>query len=144
MGKDIIKRTLIKGWRPTGHLSKVLGDNIFLMEFEYEWDKSKVLEGRPWIFEGNLFSVEDFDGLSSPTEIAFEQAMLWVRMLNLPLACMGKEVGFQIGSTLGIVKEVDMDEEGVGWGKFLRIRTQIDLTKPLVRGRVIKLLARKF
>jgi hypothetical protein len=71
--KDVIKRTLIKAWRPSGHLSfKVLGENLFLLEFENEWDKSRVLEGRPWIFEGNLFSVKDFDGLPSPTEIEFE------------------------------------------------------------------------
>jgi hypothetical protein len=73
VGKDVIKRTLMKGWHPWGHLSfKVLGENLFLLEFENEWDKSEVLEGRPWIFEGNLFSIKDFDGLSSPTEIEFE------------------------------------------------------------------------
>jgi hypothetical protein len=93
-----------------------------LIEFGHEWDKSRVLEGRHWIFEGNLFSVEDFDGLSSPTKIDFDQAVFWVRMFNLPLACMGKDVGFQIGSTMGMVEEVDTDEEGVGWGKFLRVR----------------------
>lgn len=51
VGKDVIKRTLIKGWRPSGRLSfKVLGENVFLMEFENEWDKTRVMEGRPWIF----------------------------------------------------------------------------------------------
>jgi hypothetical protein len=48
--------------------------------------------------------------------------MFWVRMFNFPLACMGKEVGFQIGATMGQVEEVDTDE-GVGWGKYLRVRT---------------------
>lgn len=144
VGKDIIKRKLIKGWRPSGHLAfKVLGENLFLLEFENEWDKIRVLEGRPWIFEGILFSVEDFDGLSSPSEIDFEHAVFWVRMHNLPLACMGKEVGVQIGATIGLVEEVDTDVEGVGWGEYLRVRIRIDLTKPLARGRVIKLLGKQ-
>ena len=91
---------------------------MFIVEFEHEWDKSRVMEGRPRIFDKDLFSVEDFDGRSSPTEIAFDQATFWVRMINLPLACIGKEVGFQIGSTIGTVEDVDTDEEGVGWGKF--------------------------
>lgn len=144
MGKDIIKRKLLRGWRPSGRLSfKVLGENLFLMEFENEWDKSRVLEGRPWIFEGSLFSVENFDGLSSLSEIVFEQVEFWVRMLSLPLACMGKEVGYQIGSTMGTVEEVDTDEEGVGWGKYLRVRIKLDLTKPLAGGRIINLFGKK-
>ena len=66
--------------------------------------------------------------------------MFWVRMFNLLLACMRKEVGFQIRSTMGTVEEVDTDKEGIGWGKFFRIRIHINLIKPLARGCVIKLL----
>jgi hypothetical protein len=144
VGKDTIKRQMMKGWRPTGHLTfKVLGENLFLLEFGNEWDKNRVLKGRPWLFERDLFSVEDFDGLSSISEIVFDRAEFWVRMLNLPLACMGKEVGYQIGSTVGVVQEVDTDEEGVGWGKYLRVKIQIDLTKPLARGRTINLFGKK-
>ena len=48
-------------------------------------------------------------------------------------------MGYQIGATVGTVEDVDTDEEGVGWGKFLRVRIRIDVTKPLARGRVINL-----
>lgn len=144
VGKESIKKTLIKGWRPLGFISfNVLGDNLFLIEFEHEWDKSRVLEGRPWVFEGSLFSIEDFDGLTPPTEIAFEQAAFWIRMFNLLLACMGLEVGTQIGSTLGLVEAVETDDEGGGWGEFLRVWIKFDLTKPLARGRVINLQEKK-
>lgn len=68
---------------------KVLGDNLFLIEFNNIWDKARVLEGRPWVFEGPLFLVEDFDGRSPPSKLSFDRPF-WVRMLNLPLACMGK------------------------------------------------------
>jgi hypothetical protein len=34
---------------------------------------------------------------------------------------------------------VDTDEEGVGWGECLRARIKIDLTKPLLRGRRLKI-----
>jgi hypothetical protein len=72
---------------------KVVGKNMFLIDFEHFWDKSRVLEGRPWVFDGNLFSMEDFNGLTSPTEIEFEKVAFWIWMFNLPLACMGREVG---------------------------------------------------
>jgi hypothetical protein len=35
-------------------------------------------------------------------------------MINMPLACMCKEVGLQIGASLGTVEEVDTNEDGVG------------------------------
>lgn len=51
VSKETIKSTLIKGWKPSGLIGfKVLGANLFLVEFEHFWDKSRVLEGRPWIF----------------------------------------------------------------------------------------------
>ncbi|XP_059431534.1 uncharacterized protein LOC132165041 [Corylus avellana] len=140
ISKEIIKSRLVRGWKPMGAISfKILGDNFFLVKFENRGDKLKVLEGRPWVFEGNLFSVEEFDGLTSPTSIAFDHETFWVRMFHLPLAYMGQEVGFQIGSTMGTVEEVDTDEEGVGWGVFLRVRIKIDLSKPLSRGRKLRI-----
>jgi hypothetical protein len=63
IGKDAIKSTMIRGWKPTGTTTfKILGENLFLVEFKHVWDKARVLEGRPWVFKGNLFSVEDFNG----------------------------------------------------------------------------------
>ena len=98
----------------------------------------RVLEGKPWVFEGNLFSVAKFDGGTPPSYLIFEKTAFWVRMYNLPLVCMGKQAGFQIEASIGMVEEVDADEEGMGWGEFLQVRIQLDLTKPLPRGHVLK------
>jgi hypothetical protein len=139
VGKDTIKKVLIRGWKPSGFVSfKVVGLNLFLVEFEYSWDLSRVLEGRPWEFEGTLFAVEEFDGLTPPSQLAFETAEFWVRMYDLALACMGTEMGFKLGAAVGRVEEVETNEEGVGWGEFLRVRIHVHLRKPLVRGRMLK------
>jgi hypothetical protein len=57
---------------------KMMGDNLFLIHFESQWDKERVLEGRPWTFERQLFLVEDFDGHLSLEEMKFEYAAFWV------------------------------------------------------------------
>lgn len=140
VSKEIIKSKLIKVWQPTGSLSfKVLGENLFLIEFEHSWDKIRVMEGRPWVFEGSLFSIAEFDGITQPAKIEFEKVTFWVRMFHLPLACMGSEVGFQIRSSMGTVEEVETNEDGVRWGKYLRVRIILDLNKPLSRGRKLQL-----
>ena len=78
----------------------------------------RLLEGRPWVFDGTLFVVEDFDGTIPPTQMEFNIAAFWVRMYNLPLACMGQELGFQMGGTVGEVEEVDTNDDVVEWGSF--------------------------
>lgn len=140
VSKNIIISMLISGWRPSGNLSfKVLGDNIFLLDFKYIWDKERVMEGCLWVFEGSLFAMDEFDGITPPNKLDFEHAAFWVRMFNLPLACISQTVGSQIGSSMGMVEEVDMDEEGLGWGEYLRVRIKLDFTKPLPCGRLLKL-----
>lgn len=67
VSKETIKNALLKWWKPLGSIFfKVLGENLFLIEFENSRDKEKVLEGRPWVFEGALFLVKDFANRSSP------------------------------------------------------------------------------
>jgi len=47
---------------------------------------------------------------------------------------MNSDIRYRIGESIGKVEEVDVTGDGVGWGRFLRIRVHIDLTKPLDRG----------
>ncbi len=101
VAKDFLRGPLLRMWKPGGPVSfKGLGENIFLVEFDNEWDKTKVMEGRPWLFDGNLVSLNDFDGLTPPNQMNFDKASFWVRMYNLPLACMGRDIGVKIGSSL--------------------------------------------
>jgi hypothetical protein len=139
VSKEVVRSFLIRGLKPEGRVTfKVVGDNVFLMEFEHEWEKARALEWRPLVFDGNLFSVAEFDGVIQLASIEFEKVALWVRMLNLPLACMNYEIGAMIGSAIGQLEEVETDEERVGWGQFLRAKIRMDLTKPLMRGRRLK------
>jgi hypothetical protein len=93
------------------------------------------MEGRPWLFDGNLMAIAEFDGFTPPTQMVFEKATFWVRMYNLPLACMESTIGHQIGATVGTVEEVEVNEGEEAWEEYLWVRIVIDLTKPLDRGR---------
>lgn len=95
---------------------------MFLIEFEEAKDKEMVPEGRPWVFERSLFLVEDFDGRTSPSEFTFDRASFWVRMTNLSLACMGHEVGFKLGASVGRVEEVDTDKDGLDGENFCGLK----------------------
>lgn len=62
---------------------------------------------------------------------------------NLPLAAMSQEVGLQVGRRLGVVHEVDVDREGLGWGRCLWVRVDIELSKPLMRGKMLSIGGKK-
>lgn len=75
VGKEIIRTPLISAWQPTGRVTfKTLGTNLFLIDFENGWDKDRIMEGCPWMFDGHLVSLADFDGLTPVSEIDFEKA----------------------------------------------------------------------
>lgn len=99
IGKDTIKSMVVRGWQPSGTMVfKNLGNNLFLMEFEHVWDKARVLEGRPWVFEGHLFSVNNFNGSVVPGSMEFDLVSFWVRIFHLPLGFMCETMGFQLGT----------------------------------------------
>jgi hypothetical protein len=60
-------------------------------------------------------------------------------MYNLPLACMNLHIGYQIGSTMGQAEEIDVDDGKMGWGEALRVKITLDLQKPLMKGRMLKI-----
>jgi hypothetical protein len=141
--KDYFQAPLLRIWRPVGSVSfQVIGGNKFIAEFEEEGDKRRILEGRPWLFDGNLVALEEFDGLTPPVSMQFEHASFWVRMYNLPLACMSKDTGKKIGSSVGVVEDVDVQDNELGWGEYLKVKIRVDLKKPLARGRMLHMPGR--
>ena len=51
---------------------------------------------------------------------------------------MIREVGEDIGRAIGHLLEVDVPANGLGWGKYLRIRVEMDVREPLLRGRIVQ------
>jgi hypothetical protein len=60
-----------------------MGKNTFLLDFEHHWEKEMVMEGRLWVFEGNLFSVVEFDPHTNSMDLNFNNTELWVRIFKL-------------------------------------------------------------
>lgn len=134
--KEAFKSVLSKLWRSEGGVNfKELQDNLWLFEFAEEEDKRRVLDGRPWSFDRQLVVIQEFDGLTPPSQMQLNQSVFWIQIHDMPLLCMTKSVGTKIGESLGKLEGIDVAKDGAGWGKCLRIRVRIDVTKPLERGR---------
>jgi hypothetical protein len=136
--KEALQSMMSRLWRTVESVKfKELHDNVWLLEFGNESDKRRIKEGRPWIFDRNVLVLKEIDENVPLSQMDFSHALFWVQVHDMPLLCMNREIGFRIGESMGKVEEVDVTGDGVGWGRCLRIRTYIDLSKPLNRGRAL-------
>jgi hypothetical protein len=140
VNKEAFKEVLTRAWRITrGVIFKELNDNIWLFEFEEVDDLRRVLEGRPWSFDRQMLVINEFDGKTPPAQMAFKHSLFWVQVHDMPLLCMTKGIAVKIGESLGRLEDVDFAGDGPGWGRCVRIRVELELAKPLERGRALRL-----
>ena len=135
---EALRKNLRMIWKPTkGVQINEIGDELFLVEFGEGRDKKRIMEMSPWTYEKQLILLKEFVGDQVPKEIVLWQSPFWVQIHNLPLNNRTRETGWEIGSKLGEVLEVDVAESGVQWGRFLRVKVKMDVSKKLVRGKKI-------
>lgn len=65
-------------------------------------------------------------------------------MYNLSFCSMNRHYGNLIGEKLGTMIEVNVNSDDTRWGEFLTVRVEIELNKPLVRGRTLEYNRKKF
>ena len=95
---EMVEQALGRVWCPIkGIECKPLGDNKFLISFRQESGKRKALEEGPWMISKELVVVADVDRRKTLDEIKFVFVPIWVRIMNLPIGLMTKEVAVTIG-----------------------------------------------
>lgn len=143
--KPVIEAAMGKVWHLSSKATfREVGANVFIISFKMLADKHRVENGRPWLFNNCMFIIEAFDGIMQPRAMMFDRASLCLQLHQLPLMGMNKKVGEKVGSALGVMEEVEVEEDDVGWGKYLRVRVNLDLTKPLARGRKVTLMGEHY
>ena len=142
--KGIMLKVLRKNtrmlWKPNKSLQlSVIGEELFLAEFEDEQDKRRVMDMRPWHYEKQLVLLQEFEGEQDPKDMVLKWSPFWVQIYSLPLKSRTRETGRAIGASLGKVLDVDVADTRVQWGRCLRVRVEIDVTRKLIRGQKINI-----
>lgn len=117
---------------------EVVGDNIFLLQFESLIDRRYAFDEGPWTFFKDLVIFKAPKGTQQATSIVFDELPIWVQCHNLPLAYMHSSILKNVGARLGKVIEVEAGEDGSCTGKYARIRIMLDISKPLRQGIWVK------
>ena len=116
--KGVMLGALRKNFKMLWKLNKsmrilVVEDEMFLVEFDDDQDKRRVLEMSLWHYEKQLVLLQEFDGERDPKDIVLRWSPFWVQIYNLPLKHRTREMGMAIGASLGEVLEVDVADTGV-------------------------------
>lgn len=96
-----------------------------------------VLDKSPWSFYKRLVLLKQFEGDLSPGIVKFQRSPFWIRVFNIPIKSMNTTVGNHIVKEVGTPLLIDASKSGLAWGPFLRMRVDIDITRPLMRGKMV-------
>ena len=134
-----VKNTLKAAWKMGSDLRIVeVGNNILQFKFGSKYQLEWVERSGPWNFDNNLLLLCRWrKGLISKN-ITFSHSPFWVQIWGLPFENMTEDIGRDIGSKIGRVLEVDKRAIQTNQAKFLRIRIEMQIDKPLRKGGYVK------
>ena len=137
---EAITRTFRPLWRAEkGFVVKDLGDNKASITFQDDVDLERVITNGPWSYDKFLVVLQRIEDDTPLASLSLNMAAFWVQIHGLPLRCMKREIGQQIGGTLGEVVPTSPEDEGTSTGNFVCIRIMINISEPLCRGRLVGL-----
>ncbi|XP_075675072.1 uncharacterized protein LOC142644317 [Castanea sativa] len=135
---EALSRTLRSMWRSIQNFEvRDLGLNTVLILFDNETDPMKILAQGPWSFDKYLIGLYKPKEEESVDDATFTNASFWMQIHGLPLRRMNRANAEAIRTTLGTLEQVDVSSTGECHGRYIRVRVNIDISKPLCRGRFV-------
>ena len=130
-----MKNTLKAAWKMGSDLRIFeVGNNTFQFKFSSRYQMEWVENGGPWNFENNLLLFCRWKKGLTSENITFTHSSFWVQLWGLPFELMTEMVGRDIGNSMGRFIELDKRANQFDQAKFLRIRVELPVEKPLQRG----------
>ena len=141
-----LKSTLRSAWKLSSDLRIVdVGKNIFQFKFNSQYQMEWVEKNGPWNFDNNLLLMCRWKKGLFVTNISFTHSPFWVQVWGLPFKNMFEEVGRDLGNRLGKYIEIDKRSWLSEQAKFMRIRVDLPIDRPLRRGaNIVNLEGEKF
>ena len=127
-----LKNTLRSTWKMGSDLQIVdVGHDVLQFKFGSEYQLKWVEKNGPWNFENNLLLLSRWRKGLTASNIDFSHSPFWVQVWGLPFEMMDDEVGKELGNSLGKFIKSDKRFGQADQAKFMRIRVNLPLEKPL-------------
>ncbi|XP_057457271.1 uncharacterized protein LOC130748133 [Lotus japonicus] len=133
LGFRTMRTKLSNIWRLAGEFDLLDVDNgFYLVKFDLEEDKQKVMEGGPWMIFDHYLAVSTWsrDFVSPAAKVT--KTLAWVRIPGLNVVYYDESFLLSIANVIGTPVKVDTNTLKAERGRFARICVEIDLTEPVV------------
>lgn len=97
-----------------------------------------VMQGRPWLFDNQLLVLKPWEENWNWKDECFNVSPFWIQVWHIPPHLMYVETGRRIGGLISDVRDVMLMDTGGKEGRHMKIQVDIDITKPLQRGTMLK------
>ena len=130
-----LKSTLRAAWKMGSDLRIIeVGNNAFQFKFGSRYQLEWVENCGPWNFENNLLLLCRWKKGLTSANLSFTHSSFWVQLWGLPFELLSEVVGRDIGNSMGHFIEVDKRANQSDQARFMRIRVELPVDKPLRRG----------
>ncbi|KAJ4847723.1 hypothetical protein Tsubulata_027618 [Turnera subulata] len=110
-------------------------NNIFLIGFELEEDKKKVLKGSPWLVSNMYFCLKGWFPDMILSQVSFQKVLIWVQIHDIPPNLLTHDRVVKIGVVFPVFHFYEPTLEAMlGWQGFIRARVEIETNMPLLPG----------
>lgn len=114
-------------------------DGIIILTFETQAGKNRMLKGQPWQFAGSYLILTEARASQQISAELFRQITFWVQVHGVPPAHMSKPHGERLGKAIANSMGEFIEFDSNNRRRFLRFQVRLDVTRPLIRGKVLNL-----
>lgn len=134
---DAIGRTLRAVWKTHKSFDiRQVGNHLFLFIFELVNNAKRVLTNEQWSFDKHLVLFRRMEGTRFVRNLNFTTIKFWVQLHGLPVNRLDIPTAIQIGKTIGVVSCHGHETKMIALD-FLRVRVEVNVSKPLCKGRQV-------
>ncbi|XP_057418637.1 uncharacterized protein LOC130712838 [Lotus japonicus] len=136
LGYRTMKAKLDSTWKPTAGFELMDVDNgFYLVTFDKDEDKNKVIGGGPWMIFDHYLAVSTWSPEFISPAARVQRTLAWIRIPGLNVAFYDESFLMSVARVIGRPIKVDINTLSGDRGRFARICVELDLTKAVI-GRI--------
>ncbi|CAM8892644.1 unnamed protein product [Rhodiola kirilowii] len=140
-----LANVLTKIWNMENRVSFAeIANNMAVASFKSEGDMKKIRDGGPWLCMDSFIIMHDWCSDLAPEEFIMNKLGVWAQLHNLPVGAVlnDKECGEKLAGYIGKFIKVSQSEVDGARKRFIRVRVEIEIDKPIVTGFLLRRLNR--
>jgi len=133
------QHTMNRIWRTDNVEVSQREEGLYVVKFNSEAEKQRVLETGPWLFSNNLVILKPWTPNTPFHCYDFTCSAFWVQVFGLPLERCTPQLVSKAVSEVGKVLEVRIESKDKSPIRVVRAKVELSLSEPLKPGKLLRI-----